>query len=90
MEPKSRYLIGIVKSLNWIKHNNKRNKPAFEKVKPGLIRLWSMTKKGGSFVKSPRQRNLQYLKRGGGVFLKSHIFACSFVSSHLNIFALIK
>ena len=29
----------------------------------------------GSFVKSPRQRNLQYLKRGGGVFLKSHIFA---------------
>ena len=29
----------------------------------------------GSFVESPRQRNLQYLKRGGGVFLKFHIFA---------------
>ena len=33
----------------------------------------------GSFVESPRQRNtpatVQYLKRGGGVFLKSHIFA---------------
>ena len=30
-----------------------------------------------SFVENPRQRNLQYLKRSGGVFLKSHIFALS-------------